>query len=153
MSRTPLEEKFFNSYRHMVQVCTNPNSVMYQSYASAGLQLDCEWDSYRSFMEDILTYLGPPPFKDARLVRKNMLKGYKLSNLEWTDFLTQQRRQRSCHPITYKGRTLLLTQWARELDISTRTIYNRIGAGETKPSRILYKGRLDAKKKSKKKSL
>jgi len=150
MSRTPLEQKFFNSYRQMVQVCYNPNNRMYRSYARAGLQLDCEWDNYQNLMADVLAYLGPPPFKDARLVRKNMTKGFKLRNLEWTDFVTQQARQRSCHPITFKGRTLLLTHWAKELDISTRTIYDRLAQGETKPSRILHKGRIYAKKNTKK---
>ena len=98
--------------------------------------LDCDWDDFWSFANDIESYLGPQPGDEYVLHRKNTRKGWTLKNLEWTTRKEVGRTQRTILPIRYKGKTKCLSEWCEELGLSYWTARRRVERG-LKPSEVL----------------
>lgn len=143
----PVKTRIFNSYRNIRQSCYNPNNKIYRIYNRIGIELECEFTSFDQFYTWVMKKLGPPPNDDARLIRKNMYKGYIRTNLEWGTVLDQQNRQRTCKEIKYKGKKLTASQWSRELGISIHTLYPRIRRGIKNPKELFYQGHRNGAKK------
>jgi len=140
----PVKARLFTSYRMIRQIVYNPNNCSHQRHAREGIDLSCDWDSFDEFYNWVLKKLGPPPFPGARIVRKDQTRAYTRRNLEWNTHREQCRRFRSCQRITYRGKTLNLTDWSQELGISIYTIYYRWSKGITDPKKLFKKGRLNA---------
>ena len=141
----PQTQRLWNSYRSMRQTCYNPNNSLYQAYQRAGLAPRVEFGSFREFADYVITRLGPEPFPGARLARRDMREDYRRGNLIWSTQKEQQRRQRRCHQIRFRGQRYCLSEWAERLNQNPHKFYNRIRSGVSRARDILdtedYRGR------------
>lgn len=142
----PIKARIYNTYRNIRQICFNENNKLHKIYTQNGVDLACDWNSFREFYDWVLEHLGPPPGPEYNIIRKNMMKGWTRRNMEWNTKQVQQSRQRRAVICTYQGQRRCIADWSRELNMSMFTIYQRRYRGEHKASRLLHQGKLDAKK-------
>jgi hypothetical protein len=136
--RTPLEQRIYNTHRYIKQTIYNPNNETYQIFVKNGIPLEEDVGSFADFYKWVVTRLGPPPFPDARILRKDQGQGYIRKNLEWGSHQQQGNRLLRAHKIKFRGRTQCLKQWAQELNLCKDTVYKRYYRGVTTP-RELFK--------------
>lgn len=56
-------------------------------------------------------------------------RGYEPGNVQWADRKTQNSNQRQNRPLTFKGETLLMTEWAERLGLKVGTLWKRLDMG------------------------
>lgn len=89
------------------------------------LKLDTEWVTFKSFCEDIEAHLGKPR-ANQQLVRKDMNKGWYLSNLHWQTPMKKARLQRSCRFVKYRGKTVCAKELSEIVGINYNSMLNRM---------------------------
>ena len=84
--------KFYNTWKHMVDRCSNPNNKDYIHYGARGIIVCEEWLDIRNFVDWAeRTY---PNTKGVSLDRIDNGKGYSPENCRWADATTQILNQR-----------------------------------------------------------
>lgn len=124
--------------------CRNENSKDYKNYGGRGIIFDPRWDKFETFLID----MGKKPTPEHQLDRKENDGPYSPENCRWATRKEQMNNRRATgqvvrgvHPVTLRGRTQTIAQWARELGITWSTMDNRVRAGWSE-ERLL--GRLGA---------
>ncbi len=97
---------------------------MVGSLRGRGISVCDRWSDFEAFRLD----MGLPP-KGASLDRINNNGNYEPSNCRWATPLQQRQNQSDCKYLTFEGRTMLVRDWARYLQMSPQTIHNRINRG------------------------
>jgi len=92
--------KKYRTWRQIKRRCCGKSSLP----AYRGLLCDA-WQEYASFAE----YMPDPPSNEHTIDRIENTKGYEPGNVRWATFAEQHRNQSNCRPITFNGKTLLLT--------------------------------------------
>lgn len=116
------DTKSYRSWCRMRQRCNNKNCRDYRWYGAKGIRVCKRWDEYLNFIVD----MGEPPTRYHTIDRINSKKNYCKSNCRW---VTQSEQVRNCSSnirLTYKGKTLILSEWAKELGLSEGMIRQRI---------------------------
>ena len=101
--------------------CNNKNVKSYPNYCGRGIKICARWRDFANFLAD----MGQRP-PGMELDRINNDGDYEPGNCRWADLRTQARNKRSVRPITFGGRTQLLSDWATELGINLTTISMRL---------------------------
>lgn len=113
----------YASWQSMKDRCTNPNSKHYKNYGARGIKVCDEWiDSFDQFYAD----MGKRPSRKHSLERIDNERGYEPSNCKWEIRAVQNRNKRTNRLIKWRGKEQCLLDWAKELDISIKTLSNRI---------------------------
>lgn len=120
MSKT----RFWNIWRGIKDRCLNPNSHARKWYSGRGITVCKEWLDFRGFYNDMY----PSYFDTATIERVDVNKGYNQQNCRWVPKSEQSSNTRKNVHITYKGKTMILKDWAKELGINYNTLYNRLNA-------------------------
>jgi len=116
----PIEHGTWN---HMLRRCYDEKDKSFRDYGARGVTVCDRWkDSFESFFAD----MGKRPSKLHSLDRIDNSMGYSPENCRWATRLEQNNNTRRNRPITYKGRTQGVYQWAEELGLPRMTLYNRI---------------------------
>jgi hypothetical protein len=102
--------------------CNNPHHASFHDYGGRGIEF--RFESFEAFY----AHLGPRP-RGYTLERVDNDGHYELGNVRWATREDQQNNRRANQYITFKGKTLNITQWAQELGVSRSTLYNRIARG------------------------
>lgn len=92
--RQTARKPLYNTWKGMVQRCTNPNNPDYPRYGGRGIGVSAEWrDSYEAFARDV----GPKPNKNLSLDRIDNNGHYEPGNVRWATAKAQanNRSQRS----------------------------------------------------------
>lgn len=103
--------------------CSDINVVEYPNYGGRGIKVCERWDNFANFLID----MGERPVNHS-LDRIDNDGDYEPSNCRWTDRITQNNNSRHNRHITYKNKTLTLSQWARELNMKRTTIGMRLNS-------------------------
>jgi AraC-like DNA-binding protein len=118
------------AWRAMKQRCHNPKSAQYSWYGGRGIKVCDRW------RYDFLTFLadmGIAPSKRHTLDRYPNVNGdYEPGNCRWATMKQQQeckRPRNSERLLTHDGKTLSVTNWAKEVGLSRSTIFARLYAG------------------------
>jgi hypothetical protein len=111
----------YNVWRAMRQRCLNPKKRLYHNYGGRGITVCERWNSFANFASD----MGPCP-PGHTLDRIDNDGPYEPSNCRWATRSQQQRNRRNVRPLTFQGRTMLISDWAKELGIDSNTIQARI---------------------------
>lgn len=106
----------------MLSRCDNPKNRQFHDYGGRGITVCERWRSFENFYAD----MGPRPTAQHSIDRIDVNGNYDPSNCRWATKLVQANNARSNIPLTHDGRTMNLTEWARELGIKKITLYDRI---------------------------
>lgn len=113
----------YRAWAHMIGRATCPTDTAAKNYSQRGITVCERWrNSFRAFFSD----MGPKPSPKHTLERINNDGNYEPTNCRWATRREQNRNRRSCIWITFNGRNLLASDWARELNIKRSTLDNRL---------------------------
>lgn len=116
----------YRSWSSMLRRCSESDKKHRELYARRGIQVCKRW---RNSFDNFLADMGPKPTPEHTIERKDNNKGYDLGNCCWATKLEQQNNRRVTVFVTYRDRTLALSDWSRELGIKYGTLYTRLRFG------------------------
>lgn len=117
-ARAGKESRTYMIWKAMIQRCHNPNSSAYRYYGARGITVCDRW---RNSFTDFLSDMGEKP-EAMSLDRADNDGPYSHDNCRWVSTQMQARNKRNTRMITALGKTLTMSEWARELNISLQTI-------------------------------
>lgn len=113
----------YKSWSGIIERCENPKNPAFGNYGGRGIQVCLRWRaSFEAFLADV----GPRPSRGHTIDRIDVNGNYQPGNVRWATWRTQAQNRRDVRLFSFDGRTLCLTEWARELDIPYLRLYNRI---------------------------
>lgn len=115
LSKHPL----YQTWKGMKDRCSKTTSVSYPGYGGRGISVCERWQSLHHFVSD----MGERPSPDHSLDRINNDGNYEPGNVRWAIKKEQGQNTRFNVNITHDGKTLCLTEWARELGVSPDRVY------------------------------
>ena len=139
--------KLYSKYAGILRRCYNQNEKCYKNYGGRGIKVCDEWkDSFMPFYE----WAMENGYEDGLTIDRIDNDGdYCPDNCRWVDNATQANNRRSNLLYTMNGKTMNLTQWCKEYDLSFHTVRQRIKNGWPFEEAITFKG--DARKKRREK--
>lgn len=123
--------RLYHVWQGIKNRCLNPNSPEYYNYGGRGITICDEWldfDNFRVFMLSI-GYNSKAAKGAQTIERIDVNKGYFPDNCTLIPLKQQPLNMTSNRKIRANNQTKLLTEWARELEVSETTIINRIKRG------------------------
>lgn len=125
--------KEYYAWVDMRRRCTNPAHHQYRNYGGRGIRVCEQWArSFTAFLRDV----GPAPSKHHSLGRTDNDGDYGPGNCKWETHNEQDNNKRTNRRLTYNGKTLTITQWAEELNITRAAIACRLRAGKSIPEAL-----------------
>ena len=113
--------RVYYSWQAMKKRCLNKNHKDYKRWGGRGIKVCDEWLSFINFYAD----MGDKP-KGKSLDRINNNLGYSKNNCKWSTQKEQTNNTRRNVFLTFNNKTLTVSQWAEELEISKFTLFERI---------------------------
>lgn len=114
----------YNSWQAMLGRCLNPSNASYDSHGGRGIEVCGRWKVFENFLQD----MGNRP--DSREIDRIDNDGnYGPENCRWATKKEQSRNRRSNTLITFKGITLVLTEWSERTGLKSTTISERLKRG------------------------
>jgi len=121
-SKKPKERMAWES---MLRRCYDPKHPSFERYSARGIAVCDSWrESFAAFYAD----MGDAP-KGTTLDRINNDLGYSKENCRWADMTAQGNNRSNNISLTFAGKTLTLSQWARETGIRPNTLHRRLTSG------------------------
>ena len=111
----------------MLDRCYNSTSGGYQNYGERGIKVCSDWLDFSKF----LNFWGFPPFEDASIGRIDNNGNYEPANCEWQTQEQQNDNTRRNKFITWNGKTQTIKDWAKEYNIGSRRLSERLRRGWT----------------------
>src|SRR3990167_3003776 len=122
------QTRFYQTYRNLWNRCNYSKHIGYQDYGGRGIK--CLWDSFNQFRDDMyLSYfehIKQFGEKDTQIERIDNNGNYCRENCKWATRKEQGRNKRSVRPISFNGKTQLLTDWARALNTDAGLMHWRL---------------------------
>jgi len=132
MSRSPE----WTCWESMLRRCSDPRVKFYRRYGGRGIKVCDRWRDFANFFAD----MGPRPSPKHSIERNDTNGNYEPGNCRWATPIEQQNNRSDNVLLTHNGRTMTLTQWAREVGMAENTLRARIrngwptGAALTRPA-------------------
>lgn len=89
----------YNSWRGMIERCTNPGHQHFSLYGGAGITVCDQWMKYAAFLED----MGEPEDRAMQLDRVDPARGYAPDNCRWVTPSQNCANRRGWNKIGLKG--------------------------------------------------
>ncbi len=124
ISRKELKYEY-GVWRNMIQRCTNSRVPNYHRYGGRGITVCEQWRSFDTFIQD----MGRRPARGYSIERRENDGNYEPGNCYWATREEQENNKARSVKLTYKGKTLTLTQWARELNLDYEKVRARYKYG------------------------
>lgn len=116
----------YSIYSSIKERCFNVNHIHYKDYGGRGITMCEEWrNDYAAFLRDV----GPRPQGMTLDRYPNNDGNYEPGNVRWATELEQARNKRNNRLLTYKNKTLCLSEWSERSGIGCSTISARIAHG------------------------
>jgi hypothetical protein len=118
----------------MKKRCNNPKYEHYNLYGGRGIVVCKEWQSLNSFYEWALKNgyeIG------LQIDRKDTNGNYEPSNCRWLTPQENSQNRRNNKYLTIKGEKKLISQWAKEIGITIKTLNDRIERGWSESELLL----------------
>ncbi len=110
-------------WKGMLQRCYNKKHISYPYYGARGIKVCARWRrSFISFLKDV----GARTSFRHSLERIDNEGDYKPSNVKWATYKEQRRNTRSAKYITFQGKTLPMSDWAKLLGMNPSTLSIRL---------------------------
>lgn len=121
------DHKVYTVAINIIDRCTNPKNPAYKYYGGRGVRIYPLWrdnpGEFAKWLLDSGWYEGCEVDKDIKGNPK--MPGYFPNTISFVTQTENQRHKRSNIHITYKGKTQLLIDWCRELNLDYKSIYAR----------------------------
>lgn len=117
----------YDSWRDMRRRCLDPESQYYGNYGGRGITICPEWADFLVFLNDV----GKRPGVGYTLERRDNNGNYGPDNCYWATRAEQARNKRNNVWLTFRGRTMVITDWASETGIGDGTLRWRYRRGWT----------------------
>lgn len=116
----------YRIWAHIKDRCTNPNYSQFKDYGGRGISYDPRWEFFEGFWEDM-----KEGYSDKLSIdRKDNNGNYCKDNCKWSTRFEQMGNIRNNRIITFNGKTQIVSEWSRELNIPTNVLSYRLGKGE-----------------------
>lgn len=119
--------RLYRCWRNMIDRCNNPKNKEYRNYGGRGICVCQEWES--SFETFYLWAMSNGYRDDLTIERIDVDSGYSPKNCTFADYHVQSRNRTNNRKITFRGETMVITDWAKEVGISEATIRKRLNHG------------------------
>jgi hypothetical protein len=106
--------------------CTNENCHAFADYGARGIGVCDRWMDFGVFLED----MGKAPPR-ASIERIDNALGYEPGNCRWATAAEQARNKRNNVVLEHQGRSMCLSDWARELGVSRGCLRGRLRRGKS----------------------
>lgn len=114
--------KEYAIWRSMKDRCYNPKVKRFPNYGGRGITVCDRWlNSFENFLED----MGRRPSINHSIERNENNGNYEPSNCRWATRLEQANNKTNNVSISFNGKTLNLSQWAREINVPVSRIETR----------------------------
>lgn len=124
MSHTPE----YKAWQAMIDRCINPKNSRFERYGGRGISVCDRWrHSFSDFYADV----GQRPSSIHSLERECNDGNYEPGNVIWATKESQARNKASNVYLTFKGRRMIIADWARETGINYYTLLRRNRLGMT----------------------
>ena len=123
--------KIYMIYNEIVARCTRPTHASYGSYGGRGITCCDRWltgDGAIGGFECFNVDMGPRP-PGTSVDRKDNNSGYCPENCRWATTIEQASNKRNLPKYEFGGKTLGLSEWARELGVTRGMLKSRIRYG------------------------
>ena len=111
----------YNCWRNMKARCQNPKNPKYPVYGGRGITVCESWQTFANFYAD----MGDCPAKHS-IDRIDNDGNYEPSNCRWATDGQQGSNKSTNTNLTFNGKTMTVSEWAREIGIHHTTILQRI---------------------------
>lgn len=131
-------------WRGMIRRCHDESDPGYKNYGARGIAVCQRWrESFAAFAAD----MGPRPdgaLPSGRALysieRREVNGDYTPGNCYWATLSEQAANRRDNRRVSFRGRTMIVAEWARELGITSEALLARL---KTMPvARALTRGRI-----------
>lgn len=86
-------------------------------------------DEWLRCFESFASHVGPPPSRRHVLCLRNPVNGFQPGNVFWGTWIDRQQRVSHARQISFRGKRLSISGWARELGVLPETIRRRLETG------------------------
>ena len=119
---------FMMVWSDILRRCNNPNRQNYKYYGGRGIK--CEWKSFEGFRNDMYkSYLRHiKKYNTTTIERKNNDGNYCKTNCKWITLPQQAKNKTTNRLIKFQGKTMILKDWSKKLNIKYTTLLRRIDA-------------------------
>lgn len=122
-STRPVEYAIWNA---MMQRCHNSKYADYPRYGGRGIRVCKRWQTFANFYRD----MGKKP-AGGSIERTDNDKGYSPGNCKWETQKHQSRNKSSSRSLKANGKTKVITDWAKELGVTTGSISYHLNNGKS----------------------
>jgi len=120
------QKKLARTYAGILSRCYDPQSPSYCWYGARGIEMCERWQhSLDAFVED----MGHPPTAQHSIDRINCNGNYEPDNCRWATQEEQNNNTRRSKLIDWNGKTQSIRDWAKEYDIGSRRLSERLRRG------------------------
>jgi hypothetical protein len=112
----------FGTWQSIIARCERPSSISYQYYGAKGIKVCERW---RNSFEDFLADMGPRP-EGTSIDRIDSTGNYEPGNCRWATITEQNNNKSDTRLITFNGKTMNMTAWAKEIGASPSALHYRI---------------------------
>jgi len=125
----------YMAWKNILARCRNPKTHMFYRYGGRGITICKEWEnSFLSFLD----HVGTRPTPSHSIDRINSNGNYEPGNMRWSTRKEQQQNMGSNRSLTFCGETLVMSEWARRLNIPASTIKRRLDYGLSVEKALTY---------------
>ena len=119
--------RLYTIWQTMKERCHNPKHDSYMYYGAKGISVCDEWMG--NFVPFYQWAMSNGYADDLTIDRIDNDGNYEPGNCRWVTMECQNRRHKNCISITHNGRTQLVIDWAKEMDLKISTVYWRLHHG------------------------
>ena len=121
------KERLYNIWRGMKNRCYTKSHARFPEYGARGITVCDEWKNDYLTFRDWAIHNG---YTDKLTIdRINVNGNYEPTNCRWVSMYEQTRNQRTNKFLTYKGKTQIMKDWAKEMNLSYSVLGWRIRNG------------------------
>jgi hypothetical protein len=113
----------YNSWKNMVNRCTNAKDKDYARYGAIGINICPSWQyDFQAF----ILHIGPKPSPAHSVDRIDNAKGYEPGNVRWATAYEQQANKNNTRMVEYQGVYQPLCQIPRHPSVSVGCVAARV---------------------------
>jgi len=114
-------DSIYRNWIAMRERCLNKKHRSYKHYGEKGITICERWLKFENFYKDMGERIS-----GMTIDRIDNTKGYSPENCRWASFETQNNNRSNNFFVEYNDQTKTLSQWAAELGLDVKLLWDRI---------------------------